>query len=252
MIIERKKIHLQCLNEKSNMKNKIIEALKTRFPGVDEKTIGRISDKLAEKTSNTTTDEEIKKLADEVTFQQVMDSYADFRVSGASATAKENAIKEYEKKHGLKDGKKVESAGGQPETKKKDEGNGGGNPDDEWRKQLMEEVKSLKNQLEKNDAEKTKAARTSRFNEAIKDLPQSFKSKFQKDFSRMNFENDEDFEKYVGEELKGDIESITKEIKINGATFGTPKGGSGGGNGEIPDALKARAAALKKQYEAGK
>lgn len=63
------------------MKKEILEALKARFDGVSESVLGRIADKLA-KTA--TTAEEVKTAVDGVTLQQIIDSYADSRVTEAS------------------------------------------------------------------------------------------------------------------------------------------------------------------------
>ena len=83
------------------MKEKILALLKTKFPGVDEATLIRI----AEKKANGVTDEtQLQTIADGVGFQDVLNSYGDFRAN----TAVTSAVTNYEKKHGLKDGKPIE------------------------------------------------------------------------------------------------------------------------------------------------
>lgn len=83
------------------MKEKILALLKTKFPGVDEATLIRI----AEKKANGVTDEsQLQTIADGVGFQDVLNSYGDFRANSAVTSAVTN----YEKKHGLKDGKPIE------------------------------------------------------------------------------------------------------------------------------------------------
>lgn len=85
------------------MKQKILDSLKTKFEGVEEK----ILDKLAVKLAKTvTTDEGVKTAVDGVTFQDVLTSYGDSRADDAQKTA----VKNYEKKYGIKNGKAVKTS----------------------------------------------------------------------------------------------------------------------------------------------
>ena len=86
------------------MRKEILDALKAKFPGVSDSVLGRIADKLA-KTA--TTAEQVKTAVEGVTIQQVIESYGDSRATEASNTARENAVKDYESRYGLKDGVKV-------------------------------------------------------------------------------------------------------------------------------------------------
>lgn len=223
------------LNNQIKMKQKIIEGLKTKFTGVEDKTIERICEKLLAKTTPAN-EEEVKKLVEGVTFKQVMESYADARVTEATKSAIEN----YEKKHNIKDGKKLDEPGdpGKPDPQPKPKP-GEGDDMPAWAKQLIEDNKAMKKRLEDNDTEKTTAKRKGVLSKAIDALPQSFKSKFEKDFARMTFKDDEDFKNWVDNDLKADVETITKEINVKGATFGRPKGGSGAGKDGINETLKA-------------
>lgn len=94
------------------MKEKILALLKTKFPGVDEATLIRIAEK---KATGVTDESQLQTIADGVSFQDVLNSYGDFRANGAVASAVTN----YEKKHGLKDGKPIENPNpGQPDMAK--------------------------------------------------------------------------------------------------------------------------------------
>lgn len=84
------------------MKKKLIDALQTKFQGVDAQILDRIATKKAE---GITDESQITSIIDGVSFQDVLTSYGDFRAGDASTTA----VKNYEKKHNLKDGKAVES-----------------------------------------------------------------------------------------------------------------------------------------------
>ena len=89
------------------MKEKILALLKTKFPGVDEATLIRIAEK---KATGVTDESQLQTIADGVSFQDVLNSYGDFRANGAVASAVTN----YEKKHGLKDGKPIENPNPNP------------------------------------------------------------------------------------------------------------------------------------------
>lgn len=95
------------------MKEKILALLKTKFPGVDEATLIRIAEK---KATGVTDESQLQTIADGVSFQDVLNSYGDFRANGAVASAVTN----YEKKHGLKDGKPIENPNPNPNPKPED------------------------------------------------------------------------------------------------------------------------------------
>lgn len=128
------------------MKQKILSALQTKFEGVDAK----ILDKIATRLSKTvTTEDEVSTAVDGVTFADVLTTYGDSRANDAQATA----IKNYEKKHGLKDGKAVK-------VESDDEP---GNEEPAWfaafRKQNQEQIDAL---VAENNALKTERARAER------------------------------------------------------------------------------------------
>ena len=72
------------------MRKVILEALKTKFEGIDAKVFNRIAAKLAKTVK---TEEEATTAVEELTLQQVIDSYSDSRVT----EAQEKAIGSYEK-----------------------------------------------------------------------------------------------------------------------------------------------------------
>ena len=121
------------------MKEKILAGLKTKFQGVQDAALGRIADKLSK---TVTSEDEVDNAVSGVTFQQVIDSEADNRVSSALST--------YEKKHNLKEGKSItDPEGGENiKGKKKKDGKDVNDEDDEpkWVKELKGEITSLKNE----------------------------------------------------------------------------------------------------------
>lgn len=89
------------------MKKKLLEALKTKFVGVDEAILERMATKKAE---GVTDESQITGIVDGINFQDVVKSYGDYRANEANVSS----VKNYEEKHGLKDGKPV-TAGGEGE-----------------------------------------------------------------------------------------------------------------------------------------
>lgn len=79
-------------------KEQILEALKTKFQGVQASILDRVATKLAQ---TVTTEEQVKTAVEGVTIQQVIESYGDSRATQATSTAVHN----YEAKYGLKDGR---------------------------------------------------------------------------------------------------------------------------------------------------
>lgn len=217
------------------MKKEILEALKAKFPGVSDAVLNRIADKLA-KTAKT--QEDVTTEVEAVTIQQVIDSYGDSRATEAQQTAVTN----YEKKHGLKDGVKAEDGGDgkKPKEPKKgdDEGNGGDVP--AWAKALIDSNKALELKLASIEGEKTVNTRKSVLNGILKDAPEKIKGRYEKDFSRMQFNDEDDFKSWV-EEITPDIEALVTEYTAKGGVVTRPKGGTETRKeGEISPILKQR------------
>lgn len=85
----------------------ILAGLQQKFTGVDTATLTRIATKKAEGVTDET---KVNSIVEGISFQDVMQNYGDFRAGQAQTSAVSN----YEKKHGLKDGKPVK----EPEEKK--------------------------------------------------------------------------------------------------------------------------------------
>lgn len=84
------------------MKNKILASLKTKFSGVDDAILTRIAEK---KAIGITDESQIDSIVEGIAFQDVLNSYGDYRANSAQQTAVAN----YERKHGIKDGKPIET-----------------------------------------------------------------------------------------------------------------------------------------------
>jgi hypothetical protein len=213
------------------MKNKILELLKPKFEGVSETILGRIADKLA-KTAKT--DEDVNTLIEGVTFQQILESYGDSRAT----EAQQSAVANYEKKHGLKDGKSVKT---EPKTEPKAEPKIEDDDVPAWAKAIIDSNNSLKSELEAIKGEKTTNKRKSELDKVLNKAPEKIRQRYTKDFERMSFKDDEDFNAWIGD-ITPDVEAITNDYNTKGGVVRRPKSG-GGGNGESENVhLKARIA----------
>ena len=213
------------------MKNKILELLKPKFEGVSETILGRIADKLS-KTAKT--DEDVNTLIEGVTFQQILESYGDSRAT----EAQQSAVANYEKKHGLKDGKSVKT---EPKTEPKAEPKTEEDDVPAWAKALIDSNNSLKSELEAIKGEKTTNKRKSELDKVLNKAPEKIRQRYTKDFERMSFKDDEDFNAWIGD-ITPDVEAITNDYNTKGGVVRRPKSG-GGGNGENENVhLKARIA----------
>lgn len=128
------------------MKEKILALLKTKFPGVDEATLIRIAEK---KAAGVTDESQVQTIADGVSFQDVLNSYGDFRANGAVSSAVTN----YEKKHNLKDGKPIENPNPNPNPEEKKE------DVPVWAQALIDSNKNLSTELSALKQEKLQATR---------------------------------------------------------------------------------------------
>ena len=227
----------------------ILAALQTKFAGVDAKILGRIAKKHA-KTATGTTEADAKTIVDGITFQQVLESHADYRATEAQKTAVAN----YESKHNLRDGKPVEAQ--QQQTGQKEQNQGGANTAQQggqqqteekvpaWAQQLMNDNKALREELQSYKTERTQNSRLERFREAIKGAPDKVKARYEKDFARLTFKDDADFDSYL-EEIAPDITAMAALAPRNGAAVGAPFG-SQGSNTAASELVKARFEAAAK------
>lgn len=215
------------------MKTKITEGLKAKFPGVSNSIIGRVADKLA-KTA--TTEDEATAAVEGVTFQQMLDNYADSRVTEATQTA----VSKYEKQHGLKDGKPATGEPGEPEKQK--------TPDDTpaWAKALIDKSAALEAKISAMEGDKTANTRKKQLAEALDKAPDKLRSRYEKDLARMNFKDDAEYNEWLTE-VKTDTEALVAEANTKGAVFGRPMNG---GKTPPPDKPSAEVEARIKARQA--
>ena len=192
------------------MRQLILDALKTKFPGVSEKILGRIADKLAK---TVTTQEQVQTAVDGVQFQQVLESYGDSRATEATQTAVAN----YEAKHGLKDGKVVKAGDGD---------NGKTNPNGDgdekipaWAQTLLADNKEMKATIKAMQGEKVTASRREQLSKIISALPPAVKKAYER--TPVDSLSDEEFET-LKSEITTEAAEIAKETASKGVVFGKP------------------------------
>lgn len=128
----------------------ILAGLQQKFPGVDTATLTRIATKKAEGVTDET---KVTSIVEGISFQDVIQNYGDFRAGQAQTSAVSN----YEKKHGLKDGKPIEN----PEEKKDEKKDEKKEEVPSWAQALIDSNKSLSEKLTAYESEKVQAQRNS-------------------------------------------------------------------------------------------
>lgn len=91
----------------------ILAALQRKFSGVDTAILSRIANKKGE---GVTDESKVDSIVEGIGFQDVLNSYGDFRADGAASTA----VKNYERKHNLKDGRAVDESTSTSENEPQD------------------------------------------------------------------------------------------------------------------------------------
>lgn len=234
------------------MKQAILTALNGKFAGVSAAILGRVADKLISSGKVTKTEDVADAVAG-VTFQQVLEQYGDSRAD----EAQKSAVKNYEKTHNLKDGKPVDAANGTqpgaatagaqtttttPTTTTTAQEQKLSEETPAWAQALIEQNKALNARLDAMQHEKTATSRQSKLAEVLKNAPATVRSRYEKDFARMTFKDDEEFDGWLTE-LTPDIEQISTDFSAKGGVVGRPKGGAqGGAQPQENPYLKARLA----------
>lgn len=147
----------------------ILAGLQQKFTGVDTAILTRIATKKAEGVTDET---KVNSIVEGISFSDVLNSYGDFRAGEASRTAVTN----YEKRHGLKDGKPVENTTTTTTTKTEE------NKDDvpAWAQALIDSNKSLLTEVSTLKQEKAQATRQEQILAKAKEygIPETFAKRY--------------------------------------------------------------------------
>lgn len=201
------------------MRKEILDALKAKFTGVSESILGRIADKLAKTAS---TQEQVTTAVEGVTFQQVLESYGDSRATEAQQTAVSN----YEKKHGLREGQKVEGGAPKTEPEKNTPPAGGGDLASQITEAVKAAVKPLQDEIAALKTGKVTETRKQKLDAIISKLPEDLRKPYAR--TPVNDMSDEEFEALTGE-IQTDVEGLVTATTVRGAVFGRPAGGAQAG-----------------------
>ncbi len=201
------------------MREIIKSTLKTRFEGVSDNIIDRVADKLA-KTVNT--EEAARAAVEAFTLQQLLESYGDWRATGAQQTAVAN----YERKHGLKDGKPMaapDTATGDDPDPKPAAAPSKSDDVPAWAAALIEANKALTERLNKLDTDRTATTRKAQLAQVIDRLPATHRKAYER--LPLDTLTDEQFTALL-DEVKPEVETILGEAQARGAVFGKPTTGN--------------------------
>lgn len=193
------------------MQKELLEALKTRFLGVSEQILDRIARNLAKTVTQA---EDVQTAVDGVTLQQILDSYGDARATDATKTA----VLNYEKKHGLKDGKPAEIK--QVETDPKQAEPPAITEDTPaYVKAMVASINKLAETVATMQGAELTKNRKQKLDEIIAPLP----GLQRKGYERINLKElkDDEFDNMLTE-IKDEVSEITKAQGVKGAVFGKP------------------------------
>lgn len=212
------------------MKERILAALKAKFPGVNANILDRIAASLAK---TVTTEEQVATAVEGVTKEQidVIEAYGDSRAT----EAQQSAVRNYETKHGLKDGKKVDD-----KSKQTDTTTTGDDDTPAWAKALIDSNKQLTERLNKMEGERTSANRKAELDAIINKLPENQR----KGYQRISVDSltDEEFTTLKGE-VTTEVEDLVKQDGAKGVVFGRPltNNGKTTQHGSVQEATDAEA-----------
>lgn len=119
------------------MNKQLFALLKTKFDGVQDAILKRVAEKYGQNISETADEDELQGIVDDVTFQNVLESYGDSRATEASRTAVEN----FRKKQGNNQNSKAGQSQDQPVDQL---------PDDtpKWARSLIQTNQELQKKVE--------------------------------------------------------------------------------------------------------
>jgi hypothetical protein len=205
------------------MRQKILDSLKARFQGVSDTVLGRIADKLAK---TVTADEGVEPAVGGVTFQQLIDGEADRRATEATQTAVSN----YEKKHGLKDGQKVDGGVTKPDEPYKTPEGGDKVTAASIAAAVAAAIKPLSDEISALKSGKTADERKQKLDAVIGKLPDSLR----KPYGRIPLKDmsEDDFNTFITE-TAAEVDGLAADFAAKGSVLKIPTGG-GNAKGKEP------------------
>ncbi len=233
-----------------DFKQLILDALKTKFQGVNANVLNRIAEKLSK---TVTSQEQVTTAVAGVTKEmiEVIESYGDSRATEAQQTA----VRNYEQQHNLKDGKPVETGGAaqqqqqQPVTVQTQQQQGGGDTVPAWAQALIDSNKQLVERVNKMDGERTTATRKSELDAIIGKLPENIRKPYER--TPIDTLTEEQWNTLKGE-LTTEVEGLASTLNAKGAVFGKPAAQHGGASSQQGELTQEQQDAIAKRENAPK
>ena len=217
------------------MKSKILIALKTKYKnlGFGEKAFEGVAEYLA-----TTVTEEANietAIGGVEPMLKAFQSESD-KLRGENATLKTQL--EAAKKTEIK----PDETAGRDSSDKSDDGDGM----PKWAVKVFERFEGIEKKLVTIEADKVTGSRKSRLDDKLKDVPESLKNMVAKNFGKMKFESDDDFDEYLTE-VSRQVEEFAKEMKIDGVAGNGASQRGTGSDGNKKEATKEELAAVNEK-----
>lgn len=186
------------------MKQTILALLLAKFSGVRKDGLQALARSLA---LQCTTEDEAKSLVDKITDAQVNEFVKDYRADVDKEVSESNKTFEANLKKKFDLVAKTEPGGGG--VKKEDEP---GDISEIVRNAVAEAVKPFQEKLSRYEADNVEKSRLQTLTEKLKGCKdENFKEQTLKDFKRMSFNTDDDFNEYLNEKT-ADIEKANQHV----------------------------------------
>lgn len=196
--------------------NTLLAALKAKFEGVSDAVLDRVIKSKFGKTVTTT--EQVETAVAGVTWQSIIDSYGDSRATEAQVTAVSN----YEKKHALKDGKKI-GGGEQQQVQQPPQTEQDGDMP-AWAKALVDSNKALTDKLNALEGDRITASRKAKLSAVVEKLPETLRKAYER--TPVDKITDEEFETLLGE-ITTEVDGLATTVQAKGSVFGKPSAQNG-------------------------
>lgn len=197
--------------------NALLAALKAKFEGVSDAVLDRVIKNKFGKIVTTT--EQVEAAVAGVTWQSIIDSYGDSRATEAQVTAVSN----YEKKHGLKDGKKIGGGEQQQQVQQPPQTEQDGDMP-AWAKALVDSNKALTDKLNALEGDRITASRKAKLSAVVEKLPETLRKAYER--TPVDKITDEEFETLLGE-ITTEVDGLATTVQAKGSVFGKPSAQNG-------------------------
>jgi small-conductance mechanosensitive channel len=157
-----------------------------------------------------------------VTFQQVLEYYGDSRAAEASTTA----VRNYESKYKIKDGKSTEGvdapANKHQDIVDNDANKGGGDDNDKipaWAQALIDGQKAVNDRISAFEKGRTTESRRSRLDAVLSKLPETLRKAYSR--TPVETQSDEEFTALLAD-VTNEVSEIERSARASGAVIGRP------------------------------